>query len=282
MVKKVTYAMEEMSYPDVQEILKTTDMVLIPIGSQEKHGPHIPLATDSMITLKTAKMAAAKAKVPYTPLIPVGYSPHHMGTVNNGIGTLTFSGETFKRIIYEIGRSLIFHGFSKLIFMSHHASNTKVNDDVLRRLRYETGCFVAWYMTPTERKTQVIQDLLEERIAWHSGELETAQILAYDESIVHMERAHKRTAHAPKWLGPAFEKTDGVPTVIFQGSENIRIPMEHHEYADDATIGDPFLGTKEKGEKIYERASQNLSDFIEEVKKIKVDIKVRDYDFRAW
>ena len=97
-----------------------------------------------------------------------------------------------------------------------------------------------------------------------------------------MERAHKRTAHAPKWLGPAFEKTDGVPTVIFQGSENIWIPMEHHEYADDATIGDPFLGTKEKGEKIYERASQNLSDFIEEVKKIKVDIKVRDYDFRAW
>ena len=282
MVKKVTYAMEEMSYPDVQEILKTTDVVLIPIGSQEKHGPHIPLATDSMITLKTAKMAAAKAKVPYTPLIPVGYSPHHMGTVNNGIGTLTFSGETFKRVIYEIGRSLIFHGFSKLIFMSHHASNTKVNDDVLRRLRYETGCFVAWYMTPTERKTQVIQDLLEERIAWHSGELETAQILAYDESIVHMERAHKRTAHAPKWLGPAFEKTDGVPTVIFQGSENIWIPMEHHEYADDATIGDPFLGTKEKGEKIYERASQNLSDFIEEVKKIKVDIKVRDYDFRAW
>ena len=58
--------------------------------------------------------------------------------------------------------------------------------------------------------------------------------------------------------------------------------MEHHEYADDATIGDPFLGTKEKGEKIYERSSQNLSDFIEEVKKIKVDIKVRDYDFRAW
>jgi len=282
MVKKVTYAMEEMSYPDVQEILKKTDVALIPIGSQEKHGPHIPLATDAIISLQTTKMAAAKAKVPYTPLIPVGYSPHHMGTVNNGIGTLTFSGETFKRIIHEIGRCLIFHGFSKLIYISHHASNTKVNDDVLRKLRYETGCFVAWYMTPTERKTQVIQDILEERIAWHSGELETAQVLAYDESIVHMERAHKRTAHAPKWLGPAFEKTDGVPTVIFQGAENIWIPMEHHEYADDATIGDPFLGTKEKGRKIYERASQNLCDFIEEVKKIKVQIKVRDYDFRAY
>jgi creatinine amidohydrolase/Fe(II)-dependent formamide hydrolase-like protein len=38
-----TYAMEEMAYVDVQQILKTTDIALIPIGSQEKHGPHIPL-----------------------------------------------------------------------------------------------------------------------------------------------------------------------------------------------------------------------------------------------
>ena len=109
MVKKVTYAMEEMSYPDVQAILKTTDIVLIPIGSQEKHGPHIPLATDSIVNdHDDQRMAAQKAKVPYTPMIPVGYSPHHMGRVNDGIGRLTFSGETLRRIVYEIGRSLIF------------------------------------------------------------------------------------------------------------------------------------------------------------------------------
>jgi len=282
MAKKETYAMEEMAYPDVQEILKKTDVVLIPIGSQEKHGPHIPLATDSIATIETTRRAAWKAKVPYTPMIPVGYSPHHMGTVNDGIGTLTFTGETLRRIIYELGRSLIFHGFNKLIYTSQHASNSKVIDEVLRRLRYETGCFVAWYLTPTERKTQVINDILEEKIAWHSGEMETAQCMAHDESCVHMERAKKYTAHAPKWLGPEFAKTDGVPTVIFQGSENIWIPMEHHEYAEDATIGDPFLGSNEKGERIFEKASQNLADFVEEVKKIKVDIKQRDYDFRAW
>jgi creatinine amidohydrolase len=255
-----TYAMEEMSYPDVQAILKTTDVALIPIGSQEKHGPHVPLATDSIATIETVRRAAEKAKVPYTPLIPVGYSPHHMGTVNDGI----------------------FHGFNKLIYASQHASNTKVTDEVLRRLRYETGCFCAWYMTPTERKTQVINDILDEKIAWHSGEMETAQCMAYDESCVHMERAKKHTAHAPKWLGPAFAKTDGVPTVIFQGTENIFIPMEHHEYAQEATIGDPFLGTKEKGEKIFERASDNLADFVKEVKKIKITVKDRTYDVRAW
>jgi len=57
---------------------------------------------------------------------------------------------------------LIFTGFNKLIYTSQHASNTKVNDEVLRRLRYETGCFCAWYMTPRE-KDQVINDLLRRR-----------------------------------------------------------------------------------------------------------------------
>ena len=142
-----TYAMSRMSYPDVKEILKTTDVVYIPIGSQEKHGPHIPLSTDAMVTEEATKRAAEIARVPYTPMIPVGYSPHHMGICNDGVGTLTFSGETLRRIIYEIGRSLIFHGFSKLIYISHHASNTKPVDEVLRRLTYETGCFCCWYMT---------------------------------------------------------------------------------------------------------------------------------------
>jgi len=58
--------------------------------------------------------------------------------------------------------------------------------------------------------------------------------------------------------------------------------MEHHEYADQATIGDPFLGSKEKGEKIYERIVKHLADFLEEIKKVKTEIKCRDYDFRAW
>jgi len=103
-----------------------------------------------------------------------------------------------------------------------------------------------------------------------------------DESCVHMERAQAHKAHAPEWLGPEFAKTDGVPTVIFQGTENIFIPMEHHEYAADATIGDPHLASKEQGEMIFDRASDNLADFVAEIAKIKIEIKNRDYDFRAY
>ena len=112
--------------------------------------------------------------------------------------------------------------------------------------------------------------------------METAQCMAYDESCVHMERAKKHTAHAPKWLGAAFHKTDGVPTVIFQGKENIFIPMEHHEYVAEATVGDLFLASKGKGERIFERASDKLAAFVNEVKKMKVTIKDRNYNFRAY
>lgn len=276
----------ELSYAQVAEYLKENDTILIPIGSCEKHGAHLPLGTDALITVRMTEMAAELADVLYTPLIPVGYSPHHMGEVEQGTGTLTFSGETYNRILYELGRSLIFHGFSKLVYVSHHGSNTKLIDGYLRRIRYETGAFVAFYKTPTERELSVVGDIVEgppeETPGWHSGEIETAMIMAYDEGLVDMAKAVQDRAHAPRWMGPRFSKKDGTGTVIFQGAENIWVPMEHHEYSDTATIGNPFLGSKAKGERLFERGAQHLSAFVNEVKKFTVKVTQRDFPERAW
>ena len=275
----------ELSYVEVAQYLKRSDVVLIPIGSCEKHGAHIPLGTDSLITSRMTEMAAEQADVLYSPMIPVGYSPHHMGEVEQGTGTLTFTGETYNRILYELARSLIFHGFSKLIYVSHHGSNTKLIDSLLRRLRYETGAFFAFYKTPTERELSVVGDIIEgppeETPGWHAGEIETSMIMAYEDGLVNMEQATKDTAHAPRWMGPAFSKRDGTGTVIFQGAENIWIPMDHHEYSDTATIGNPFRGTKSKGEQLFERGARNLSDFVKEISKISVNVTRRDYPERA-
>lgn len=276
----------ELSYVEVAEYLKENDTVLIPVGSCEKHGAHLPLGTDSLITIRMTEMAADLAGVLYTPLIPVGYSPHHMGEAEQGTGTLTFSAETYNRILYEIGRGLIFHGFSKLVYVSHHGSNTKLIDGYLRRLRYEAGAFVAFYKTPTERELSVVGDIIEgppeETPGWHSGEIETSMIMAYDEGLVEMARATQDRAHAPRWMGPAFSKRDGTATVIFQGAENIWVPMEHHEYSDTATIGNPFRGTKSKGERLFERGAQHLAAFVNEVKRFSVKVTQRDFPERAW
>src|SRR3989304_8706650 len=147
-----SHNLADLAYVDVQESLEAQDLVLVPIGSCEKRGAPVPPGTDSFITIGVGEQAARKAGVLHTPLVPIGYSPHHMGEVDQGTGTLTFSAETFNRICYEIGRSLVFHGFNKLVYATHHGSNSKIIDPFLRRLRYETGAFVAFYKTPTERE----------------------------------------------------------------------------------------------------------------------------------
>ena len=103
--------------------------------------------------------------------------------------------------------------------------------------------------------------------------------MAHDMNLVHMERAVKDTAHAPAWMGPNFSKIDGTATVKFRGSENIYVPMEHHEYSDHATIGNPFRGTPEKGLALFEREAEHLAAFIEEVKKFPFVVKDEDRTF---
>lgn len=278
-----------LSYEDVQESIKEEgkDTILIPMGSCEKHGAHIPLGTDSLTTISVTEQAAEKADVLHTPLVPFGYSPHHMGRPDEGVGTVTLRGDTYNKVLKDIAFSLIYHGYNKLIFVTHHGSNTKLIDSVLRQIRYEKGAFVAFYKTPTERECDVVKGILEgtpeQTPGWHSGEMETAQMLAYDENLVDMDKGDTDTAHAPEWMGDEFSKMDGTPTVEFRNSENIYVPMEHHEYCDTATIGVPSMGTKEKGEQLFDKESDHLAAFVKEVEQFdfEVDEDKRDYPERA-
>jgi len=274
-----------MSHVDVANLLKESDVVLVPMGSTEKHGAHLPLGTDTFTTMGVAEKAAEMAGVPYAPVTSVGYSPHHMGELNTGSGTLTFSAETYRHVVYDLAKSLVYHGFNKIVFVSHHGSNSKVIDPVLRQIRYETGCFVCWYKTPTEREYSILGDIIEgppeETPGWHAGEVETSTVLAHDESLVDMEQAAQDRTHAPSYMGDKFGKKDGSGLVAFMGAENIWVPMEHHEYSDTATIGNPFRGTKEKGEKYFEASAKALAAFLEEVKGFQVQATDRTFANRA-
>jgi creatinine amidohydrolase len=151
-----------------------------------------------------------------------------------------------------------------------------VIDDVLRRIRYETDCFVGWYKTPTERTFSILGDLVdgppEETPGWHAGEIETSTAWAYDEGIVDMNKAKQDRAHAPRWMGERFSKHDGSGFVSFMGAESMWVPMEHHEYSDTATIGNPLRASREKGLKYFEIAGQALAALLEEVKKMPIKV----------
>lgn len=276
-----------LSYAEVQERLRESgqEVVLVPLGSTEKHGAHIPLGTDSYVTMEVVRRTADAADVLYTPLVPFGYSPHHMGHHLEGAGTITLRAETYRRVMHDVARSIIYHGFTKIIFVSHHGSNVKPIDEIMRQLRYDTGAFISYYKTPTERDASVVQDLFdnppEETPGWHSSELETATLMATDEGLVNMERAVEDRAHAPAYMTDEFSKIDGTATVKFRGSENVWVPMEHHEYCDTAVIGNPFRATKDKGLAMLDRMSEHLSAYVREVRHFKVDVVKSDYPERA-
>ena len=77
----VSWCLSDLCVPDIQAYLKEKDLILIPIGSIEQHGLHLPLVTDAAQGLEIARRAAAKARVLYTPVLWFGYSPHHLGRV---------------------------------------------------------------------------------------------------------------------------------------------------------------------------------------------------------
>lgn len=276
-----------LSFAEVSERLAEggQDVALVALGSTEKHGAHIPLGTDSYVTMEVVKRTAEAADVLYSPLVPFGYSPHHMGRHLEGAGTITLRADTYRRVMSDIARSLIYHGFTKIIFVSHHGSNVKPVDEVMRQLRYETGAFISYYKTPTERDASVIQDLFEnppeETPGWHSSELETSALMATADGLVDMKRAVEDRAHAPAYMTDEFSKIDGTATVKFRGSENIWVPMDHHEYCDTAVIGNPFRATREKGLAMLDRMAEHLTAYVQEVRKFKVEIVKSDYPERA-
>jgi creatinine amidohydrolase len=285
MAKRKTLYLHDMSYVEVADYLKACDVVMVPMGSLERHGAHIPLGCDALTTWGVAVRAAEIARVIYTPIIPYGYSPHHMHLIGEGTGTITLSGETYRHVVYDIAKSLIYHGFNKVVFVTHHGSNSKVVDEILRKIRYESGAFTCWYKTPTEREYNALKGIIEgppeETPGWHSGEIETATCLAYDETLVDMGLAKQDRTHAPKWMGPAFSKRDGSGMVEFMDTEQAWVPMEHHEYSDTSTIGNPFRGNKEKGVRYFEFSAKHLSAFLEEVKTFPIKARNREFNNRA-
>ena len=191
--KFLSWDLGNISYTDVQEYLKVKDTILVPMASFEQHGPHLPLYTDTITAVEISKRVAEMIAVLHAPAIWMGYSPQHMYSPGSGRGTITVRSTTLLNLLYDVGRSLIHHGFNRIIFVNGHGSNVKVVDPVLRKLRYETGALISFVKPYMENYVGILKGLMEnppeETPGWHSSELETSQDLAWDERYVRMDRA---------------------------------------------------------------------------------------------
>ena len=188
-------------------------------------------------------------------------------------------------MIHDTARSLIHHGFNRLIFVNGHTSNTKVADPIMRQLRYETGSMIAMFKPYGERYLGLIEDLMEnppeETPGWHASEQETSIMLAYNPANVRMDRAVDARAHAPEWLPDEFDKADGAWDAKFKGYEYFYFPMDHEEFADHGVIGKPNRATAEKGDQIFQRFAEYLAEALEALRKVPIEIKSRPFINKA-
>ncbi len=270
-----------LTWVEIKEWLEETDIILVPMGSCEQHGPHLPVGIDTFAGEYVAKQAAEKARVPVAPSINYGWSPFHMR--QNEPGTLTISSETFFHFLYDIGKSCIWHGFNKIVYVTGHTANSPVIDRVIRALKYETGALAINYAADTEVFADLCEDLLErpdELPGWHGGEIEASAGLLIVPDLVRMERVKKYLPQHVKWMPEKFEKDSGSGFEIKYEGYPVRMALEQEEYSEVGIMGNPDLASREKGEKIYSRMIDLFARFLEDLKTVKVDVKTREFSGR--
>ena len=126
--------LQEMSWVDVKSYLQTMDMVIVPLGSTEQHGPHMPLGTDYYEALGTSKMISEKTGVIVAPVLWAGYSVYHSGFP----GTLSLKPETMEQVLFETVEMLMTNGFGRFMFFNYHGGNNVVQQKVIHRINHTT------------------------------------------------------------------------------------------------------------------------------------------------
>jgi len=178
-LKPRSYYLGELAWPDVKEFLQQHDVVVIPVGSCEQHGPHLPLDTDAYDAFWLALHAAEKAECALVaPPIYYGVSSHHIDFP----GTVTLNPQTLEQVAYEVALSLIKHGFRKIVFENGHGGNQPALEAAAQRIKNETDVFIAI------DTVSLIPDVIEKHVQSlhdaHAGEFETSTSLANREKAV--------------------------------------------------------------------------------------------------
>jgi creatinine amidohydrolase len=189
----VNRSLYELTSPQVAELIGRTGVAVLPFGSTEQHGPHLPCGTDTMAAELIAAEVAEGADGLYVPFGPFGVTPIHAGHP----GTVSLTRATFESLITDICTELIGMGVSQFVFVNWHEGNIASLNAVATDLqsRYDANFIVANACYVAQRIYREAGGELT-----HGGGIETLAILAYDGSLADVARAGESTrpprAHA--------------------------------------------------------------------------------------
>lgn len=233
----------------------TGSVVVVPVGSIEQHGNHLPVATDTLLADAVATLGAERVDAPVlvTPPVWSGYSPHH---VSLG-GTLTLDLEELVALLEDVASSALKNGFDGVCFVNGHGGNASIVDAVVSTVGQSHPDREVTGVTYFQLAKSFIAEIRESDTGGmaHGGEFETSLMLHLYPDLVREEDADA------EYLDEPYER--GIQDLLVGGPLSTYRPFA--EYSDSGAIGDPSLATAEKGAELFDRLGDELAEIFQHV-----------------
>jgi creatinine amidohydrolase len=254
-----TVWLQEMTWEEVkQKVDESCKTIMLPFGSTEQHGPHLPVGTDTMVAMTLAQDAALKANIPVAPPLWFGWSPHHMILP----GTITIRPEILVEIAFDVISSLHHHGFDNFILINGHrivniAWMQIAGERAKRELGVKLVIFDPAYMSKT-----IISELGWGEVG-HAEEIEGSHMMYRYPGLVKMDRAIDNP-HPKKELysvDPSYMEDTlcYVPSSLEE--------MKALTRKSGGTTGEPSKASLEGGKKYHEHLTSRLVEVIRMLQK---------------
>lgn len=254
-MEKIPYLYQHYTWPELGEVVKRQPVVVLPIGSVEDHGPHLPVDTDNLMIWSICEEAARRANgdILLLPLIPYGFETHHM----DFFGTIDVHMEHLLHFVLDVTKSIAHHGFQRILIADGHGSNMPILDLVARRTNIETNSLCATFIWPSLAKKEIQQERESGRGGMaHGGELETSVYLYLAGKRVQMDKA-KPDMNMPESEFIWMDLLEGSPVLMMD---------EWTRFSKSGVYGDPTLANAEKGGRIFEAVIQAFLRLVKEFK----------------
>lgn len=245
------YLLGELTWPQAKRRFAEVDIALLPVGSIEQHGPHLPLDTDAWDAEHLCREVARRCAEPrplVLPLIPYGVSYHH----EDFPGTLSVGPETLARLVYEIGLSAARHGVAKLIIVNGHGGNMPTLQFAAQMINRDAHIFTC--VDTGETSDADVARLSETRGDVHAGEVETSTSLAARPELVDLPRAE---GFVPRFYSRYLDFSSDYAVQWYAHTDRI---------SSSGVLGDPSRASAEKGRLIWEVMIRHLVTFVETLK----------------
>jgi creatinine amidohydrolase/Fe(II)-dependent formamide hydrolase-like protein len=246
----------ELTWPEAGDRIRKVDVALLPVGSIEQHGPHLPLDTDAFDAEYLARRVAEACSDPkplVLPLISFGVSYHH----DDFKGTLSVSNDTLSRFVYEIGMGAARNGIKKLVVINAHGGNSPALNYAAQMINRDANIFVC--VDTGETSDVDIYQFIETPNEVHAGEIETSTALAVRPQQVRMEQAGRSI---PKFASRYLNFTSKRAVMWYGHTQKI---------SSSGVLGDPTRASAEKGQKIWEIMMAHLVALVEDLKQMTLD-----------